>query len=347
MNRPRDRASAAGLLPRMEARPHKDGTTVSYRYHPVGGKPVPLGTDRDQAIRKVLDMNGRGQHHGSLRWLWEQWQTSKRYLKLGENTKADYALAWKQIDKVLGDYPAGSITAPRIAQYMHLDRAEAGRRADIEKTVLSSLFKHGIMAGVCLTNPTVGVEPRNEEPNRVMPETAAIKAFVEWLAKQGRQRKILGLMAEYAAAAGNRRCEFLDIVWMQVDLEAGEVRTKRAKQRGAKRGEVIEIVEITPRLRSVLDRVKALEIDGLYLFPTEDGNAYTDRGWKSLWQRAMTEAIEDKVITAKQRFNFHALRRYFATFHKSKYDKLPDLHANPAVTASVYDATTEVRRKAL
>lgn len=53
MNRPRDRASAAGLLPRMEARPHRDGRTVSYRYHPIGAKPIPLGTDRLEACRKV------------------------------------------------------------------------------------------------------------------------------------------------------------------------------------------------------------------------------------------------------------------------------------------------------
>lgn len=31
MNRPRDRASAAGLLPRMEARPRKDGLTTYRR----------------------------------------------------------------------------------------------------------------------------------------------------------------------------------------------------------------------------------------------------------------------------------------------------------------------------
>ena len=58
MSRPRDRASAAGLLPRMEARPWSNGKTVTYRYHPVGGKPINLGTDREQALRKVLDMNG-------------------------------------------------------------------------------------------------------------------------------------------------------------------------------------------------------------------------------------------------------------------------------------------------
>ena len=51
--RPRDRATAKGLLPRMEARPRKDGL-VTYRFHPVGAKPINLGTDRHEAIRRVL-----------------------------------------------------------------------------------------------------------------------------------------------------------------------------------------------------------------------------------------------------------------------------------------------------
>lgn len=39
MNRPRDRQSSLGLLPRMEARLWADGKTTTYRYHPVGDLP--------------------------------------------------------------------------------------------------------------------------------------------------------------------------------------------------------------------------------------------------------------------------------------------------------------------
>lgn len=60
MSRPRDRASTSGLLPLMEARPWKDGKTVTYRYHPIGGKPINLGTDLPKALQKVLNLNGQG-----------------------------------------------------------------------------------------------------------------------------------------------------------------------------------------------------------------------------------------------------------------------------------------------
>lgn len=55
MPRRRDRKSAAGLLPLMEARPWADGVTVTYRYHPIGGRPINLGQDRDAAIRALPD----------------------------------------------------------------------------------------------------------------------------------------------------------------------------------------------------------------------------------------------------------------------------------------------------
>ena len=58
MNRARDRASAKGLLPRMEARVGKKATT--YRYHPLVGKPINLGQDLDAAIRQVRKAYNNG-----------------------------------------------------------------------------------------------------------------------------------------------------------------------------------------------------------------------------------------------------------------------------------------------
>ncbi len=73
--RPKDRASARGLLPRMEARPRKDGETT-YRYHPLGGRPVNLGTDKVEACRKVLAMNGEGDASGTVQDLWDRYKLS-------------------------------------------------------------------------------------------------------------------------------------------------------------------------------------------------------------------------------------------------------------------------------
>ena len=101
-------------------------------------------------------------------------------------------------------------------------------------------------------------------------------------------------------------------------------------------------------MRSLIERIYAtLDDDQLYLFPTEDGNEYTDRGWKTMWQRCMQAAIAEKVIKPTQRFNFHALRRYYNTMHKAEFGSNANLHADPAVTGRIYDATTEEKRRAL
>lgn len=48
--------SDSDLLPGMEARPHKSGLVVTYRYHPSGGRPINLGTDLAEALESVRRM---------------------------------------------------------------------------------------------------------------------------------------------------------------------------------------------------------------------------------------------------------------------------------------------------
>ena len=160
MGRTRDRASAAGLLPRMEARLWADGKTITFRYHPVGKKPVNLGTDKEVALRKVLDMNGQpGAQNpiGTLRWVWQDFKAnSPRWKKYAQATRDDYESAWKQLDDRLGHMYIAEIGTSIVARYIHVERAGAPRRADIEKSLLSRLFGHGIKIGVCTVNAKIG-----------------------------------------------------------------------------------------------------------------------------------------------------------------------------------------------
>ncbi len=353
MGRHRDRSSGMGLLPRMEARPHKDGKTITYRYHPVGAKPINLGTDLPTALRKVIDMNGLpgGESYGSLRWVWNSFQESPRWKKLAEATRADYLGAWRQLDQRLGHMHMGEITTFMVARYVHTERADAPRRADIEKSLLSRLFGHGIKLGVATANATIGVEPHGSEPRTEAPPAAVLASFLQWIGRQTPQRRIIGMAAEYASLAGNRKVEFLTLTWPQVDRKAGEIRVFRAKQRGKKRERLVEVIAITPALNALLDRLWALHqergVDCLYVFPTRDNNPYTARGFKTLWQRCVVDAIAEKVLSESDRFTFHDLRAYYTTQHKTLYGELPDLHSNPATTARVYDRNKEVKRSAL
>ena len=350
MGRPKNRSTAVGLLPRMEARPWSDGKNITYRFHPVGGKPVNLGTDKAAALRKVLDMNGQTDGTGTLSWVWERFKESPRWKKYAESTRVDYTEAWKQIDARLGHMHIGEITTYIVVQYVHVERADAPRRADIEKSLLSRLFGHGIKLCACTVNSTIGVEPHGSEPRTHKVSNEVLGRFLEWLTRQTPQRQIIGMAAEYASLACSRKVEFLPLAWQQVDRVALEIRTTRAKQRGKKRDTVFDVVRISPTLDALLDRLEALRdkrgTDCMYVFPTRDNNAYSARGFKTLWQRCVVLALKEKVLSADDRFTFHDLRAYYATKHKKAHGRLPDMHANPAVTAAVYDRNTEVERDA-
>jgi integrase len=335
----------------MQARPWADGKTVSYRYLPVDGKPIALGTNKTAAIRRVLDLLGAAPNHGTLEWVWQQYTSpdkpAKRWARLSAASQADYAQAWKQIAKSLAHLPLWQIDSPMVWHYVHIERAAAPKRANTEKALLSNLFGHGIGLGVCTVNATIGVEPHPLEARTQAPSETVLARFLHWLTLQTPQRQIIGMAAQYCSLAGNRKAEFLGLTWPQIDRADGIVRTFRAKQRGKKRQQIVELVTIGPELAALLDRLQAIRParDCLYVFPTRDGNQYTDRGFKTLWQRCVLKAIEQKVLTAADRFTFNDLRAFYASKHKRQHGQLPDLHANKETTARVYDRNKEVGRK--
>jgi integrase len=345
----RNRQSAKGLLPLMEARPWADGRTITYRYHPIHAKPISLGTDRLIAIRKVLDLLGNSKDQGTLRWVWERYTDTEtpapRWKKLADSSKLDYQQAWKEIEKTFGNMQASRIDSTMVARYVHVERAKSPKRANTEKALLSNLFGHGIKLGVCTVNSTIGVEPHQLEARSEAPNESLLADYLVWLTQQTPQRQIVGMAAEYASLAGNRKCEFLHLTWPQIDRQAGVIRTIRAKQRGKKRDQIVEVVNISPALDALLFRLdKIRKLDCRHVFPTRDNNGYTDRGFKTLWQRCVLEAIKQGVLTKDTRFTFHDLRAFYATKHKKVTGALPDLHKNPETTARVYDRSTEVFR---
>lgn len=331
------------LLPRMEARPWKDGKTVTYRYHPPEGPPVNLGTDRDEAIRKVLDMGLQTPDAGTVTWCWRQYQDTQEWRDLTEGTRSDYQKAAKPLLQVFGAMDPADITPTDCRRYLKVHRGKSPVRANREIGLLRNLYVVAIDHGLADRDPTREVK-RNAQRSRTRAvEPAELQAYLAWLTKQGGQRLVIAQMAEFCALAGNRRAEFLQLTWPQVDDT--EIRIRRAKQRFSKI--VIEVIRISPALADLISRIKAMPraADCLYLFTTRDGNPYLEDSFSSYWHRLMNEALKAGIV--KTRFTFHDLRAYYATQHKQRLGRLPDLHANPATTAHIYDRSKRVKREAI
>jgi integrase len=104
-----------------------------------------------------------------------------------------------------------------------------------------------------------------------------------------------------------------------------------------------DVIEMSAEALAVL---KTIDRPGCeFLFPSRFDRPYSEQGFKSMFSRAMKDALAEKVVS--QRFTFHDLRAHYATQHKRALGALPDLHADPGTTARVYERSRESRRKAL
>lgn len=340
MSRARDRKSATGLLPLMEARPRKDGFT--YRYHPIGKKPINLGHDKSAAIRKVLDMNQRSPDQGTIGQLWRIYKESPEFLRLADGTRRQYTECWVQLEKVFKTGITTSVKPADIARYLRIERAKAPVVANREVAVLSNLFNLAVERGEIDRNPCKEVRRNKERPRTRLVEKKEFDPFVAWALQQGPSAIVIVSMAQFAALGGNRRVEFRTIHWPQVDDDI--VRLNRAKQHDGKVKR--ELLAVGKELDAVLQRMRAMKgynpMGAVFRSPRSN-NAYTESGFKTMWGRLMEKAIEAKII--ETRFTFHDLRAHYTTYFKLKFGLLPELHDDPATTAGVYERSREVARQ--
>lgn len=344
MGRRRERASGFGLLPRMEARPRKDGK-VTYRYHPIGGKPVNLGTNRDEAIRQVLGVTAEIKAAGTVRELWNLYRKSAKWSDLKPRTQSDYEQYSVNLLGVMGDVAAAAIRPSDIARYLRVERADAPVRGNREVALLSNLMNIAIERGDIDANPCKQVKKNSERPRTEAPDPQELSAFLDWLFRSGPHNRTLALMAEFAALAGSRRVEFLELQIPQIDMQAKVIRLMRAKQHlGATKAETIQMGPAMENLARRLIGMPRPE-SSLHVFNNTKGNPLTEANFLTGWQRAMVAALKEGVIT--RRFTFHDLRAYYTTQHKEKYGSLPELHANTATTARVYDRSKVAKRTSL
>lgn len=338
----RDRQSATGLLPRMEARPRKDGLTT-YRYQTIDRKAINLGTDKQAAIRKVLDMLGRAPDEGTIKHLWRLYLESPGWALLAGDTQRDYTQASKPLLNVFGDVPAAQIKPADIARYLRIERADAPVRANRENSLLSNLMNLAIERGDLEANPCKQVRRNREIPRHVEPQADQIQALVKFAYDKGGQWPTIVMAAEFASLAGPRQVEFLPITWPFIDDH--EIRIVRAKQRkGAP--VIVDKVEVSPAMLELIGRLRAArKNDCQTVFPNRHGNPYTRSGFKGMWGKLMKAATAAGAIT--QHFTFHDLRAFYATQHKAQTGTQANLHKNPATTARIYERSTEAKRRSL
>lgn len=138
--------------------------------------------------------------------------------------------------EVMGGVSARLVRPADIARYLRIERADAPVRANREIALLSNLMTVAVERGDIDVNPCKQVKRNLERPRTEAPEPETFAAFIAWLNGQGPQRKVIALMAEFAAMAGSRRIEFLHLTPPQIDSETNTDASEAARRHEA-RGE--------------------------------------------------------------------------------------------------------------
>ena len=335
-----------GLLPRMQARPFKNGSKTAYRYITHDNKSIFLGHDLNSALRKVIEMNeGVNRVEGKISWLWDTYQSSAEFKDLSEFTQSDYRQCSKNLLRVFGDMQASGMRASMIYRYLKTERATARVRGNREITLLSNLIDLAIRLDKAESNPCRQARRNREQPRKNNIDACELSAFLAWLKSQNIRRQAVAQMAQFCALVGSRKIEFLRLKWENVNFEKREIKITRAKQKGRNVGAVFDLIAMNGQLESLMTEIRKSHDNELWVFPTRLGSPYTNSGFKGYFGKIKKEA--EKANTPFPG-TFHDLRSFYATTHKSQNQgKLPDLHANPQTTANIYDNTRTFKRKAI
>jgi len=266
---------------------------------------------------------------GTVEWVCSEYHASAKFKKLAKTTRDDYEYSRDVLIKFptqLG-VPFGKLRANSIRN-IHLQRIidkldEEGTPTKANKVLRYSrlVFRWAINRGKVQQNPAQGLEAAKERKLQRSPATDAYTAMLifaqERAARQARTKgsgsPYLPLIMEIGYLCRLRGIETLTLVESQGEKEG--LRTNRRK------GSRDNIVEWTPRLRASWDaalklrretRGDAPELirpDDRFVFLAEGGEPLSKSGLDTAWQRLVTAAIEEGVITEAQRFSLHDLKR--------------------------------------
>lgn len=199
-------------------------------------------------------------------------------------TQTDYLASIAMLRPVFGEMWPEDIEPKHIYGYMRMRNAPV--RANRDVAVLSNVMNQAIRMGLINTNPCKQVR-RNEESPRVREVLdSEIVAFLpycpDWLKAYIRLKLLTGL----------RQGDMLNIRLDQIRDDGLFVKTGKRDKR--------LLFTWSNDLRIAVETIKAQRhrVTSMYLINSQrDGTKLSSRGFKSAWSRAMTKAMEAKVLT--------------------------------------------------
>jgi integrase len=247
---------------------------------------------------------------GTMPSLCADWKDRKldRY---SEEVQKEYRRMADVIATAFEDYTVADVTTKDCADFLRDNFRSKHNTAQKYANVLRKIFKFAISErGFRQDNPCDQLDLSDYQTKRreVLPAHQAIKAI--------REAALIGKDGLPTESGPMFQCivDMSYLVWqraidirmlLETQIGANTIRFKPSKTAGTS-GKVLD-VEITPQIRAVIERAKAIKkkyrIISPYLFPTQKGGAYSKTGLHSMWRRAkeranVTDGIQFKDLRA-------------------------------------------------
>lgn len=211
---------------------------------------------------------------------------------LAESTASDYVKSAMSLRPVWEPVRIEDVDVPMLYRWRDLRGETARVRANRERTVLFEAFKLAVRTGSAKTNPVEYLEPFREKPRDRYVTDA------EFMAVYNLASPVVQAAMLLAAVTGLRQGDILRIRRADFGDQGLTVRT-------SKTGKTMQFAWSEGMKRAVLVAVGARDFIPLTLLSTEKGAPYTGDGFRTLWQRAMTDALGKGL---QKRYTFHDLR---------------------------------------
>jgi integrase len=311
----------------------------SYFYVDLASKWHNLGRDQSSMYRKLAEIMDTPRNCPALSGVFD------RYLievlpSLAPRTQSDYRGYIDNLRLVFGSAPPREVTAGHVSDYQAKRAERSVVQANREKSCLSAVFTAALKWHVVETNPCRLV-PKLREVERDRYVTDA-----EFMAVYRLASPMLQCAMDLATMTGQREGDLLKLSRSQLTDEGIAFTIGKSKRRHPRHGKIVEtakklIIEWTPELRSITDRLKKLGPD---IRPTLlcnlQGKPFTSDGFRSNWHRLMERATTPGKDVAPpalaERFTFHDLRAKSASDDNLEGATERLAHEDPRTTQKVY-----------
>ncbi|RPE74662.1 site-specific integrase [Vulcaniibacterium tengchongense] len=313
--------------------------------HPEGGRPrkrtVAYASARLSELHAIVETARGEDPRGSVSYITEQFHRSSEFASLAPRTQKDYRwLAQEACSYVLKDgsplgrYPVDRMTVPmvqRLVESLAMGRPAAGLQPALPATptkanhilrYLRRVFAWGMRHGLCRLNPAKGVRQVAERGDNRMPEPEAFAAVLRFARERGqRMAHTEGSVPPYLWAAMmlayNLRLRGLEVCTL-TDAHADDVGIRSNRRKGsldnvtrwnAELREAWEFLQdYRRRVTEANKRPVPLRPEQRRVIVSQSGTPLTKSALDTAWQRMITMAIRERVITPDQRFSLHGLK---------------------------------------